>query len=228
MYNLGEQFKVGKNSIANPKSIVKGDKYRITLLSDSLLRLEYSENGIFEDRATEHVFNRKFEVPKFEVMEDASMITIVTEFYKVFYIKNTPFKGSRVNPASNLKVEFLENLEIKLETNIQSNKVFQAVTEIPDRIHIISSGVQIGEIKNNYIYPNHYLFSAYGKYFKNKCNLTINDERVLKYLKGEEIEANVPNGWGVITVEGYPLGGYKATNGKLKNHYPKGLRNICK
>lgn len=111
MYNLGEQFKVGKNSIANPKSIIKGDKYRITLLSDSLLRLEYSENGIFEDRATEHVFNRKFEVPKFEVMEDASMITIVTEFYKVFYIKNTPFKGSRVNPASNLKVEFLENLD---------------------------------------------------------------------------------------------------------------------
>ncbi len=124
--------------------------------------------------------------------------------------------------------EFLENLEIKLETNIQNNKVFQAVTEIPDKIHVISSGVQIGEIKNNYIYPNHYLFSAYGKYFKNKCNLTINDERVLKYLKGEEIEANVPNGWGVITVEGYPLGGYKATNGKLKNHYPKGLRNICK
>lgn len=111
MYNLGEQFKVGRNSLANPKSIIKGDKYRITVLTERLLRFEYSENGVFEDRATEHVLNRKFDVPKFQVMEDSRMITIVTEYFKVFYIKNTPFKGTRVNPASNLKVEFLENLD---------------------------------------------------------------------------------------------------------------------
>lgn len=46
-------------------------------------------------------------------------------------------------------------------------------------------------------------------------------------MKGEEIIADVPNGWGVLMVDGYPIGGYKATNGKLKNHYPKGLRNVC-
>ena len=52
-------------------------------------------------------------------------------------------------------------------------------------------------------------------------------KRVLKYLRGEEIEADVLNGYGVLMVNGYPLGGYKAVNGKLKNHYPKGLRNVC-
>ena len=56
MYNLGEQFKVGKNSVANEKSIIKGEKYRITVLTERLLRLEYNENGVFEDRATEIVF----------------------------------------------------------------------------------------------------------------------------------------------------------------------------
>lgn len=111
MYNLGEQFKVGKNSLANPKSIIKGDKYRITILTSRLIRFEYNESGIFEDRATENIFNRRFEVPKFDVMEDASMITIVGDLFKIFYIKNTSFRGTRVNPVSNLKVEFLENDE---------------------------------------------------------------------------------------------------------------------
>ena len=111
MYNLGEQFKVGKNSFANPKSIVKGDKYRFTVLTDSLIRLEYNSDGVFEDRASENVFNRKLDVPKFEVMEDARVLTIMTDYFKLFYVKNAPFKGSKVAPASSLKVEFLENVD---------------------------------------------------------------------------------------------------------------------
>ena len=109
MYNLGEQFIVGKKSLANPKSIIKGDKYRITILTSSLIRFEYSDNGVFEDRATENVFNRYFDVPKYEVMEDASMLTVSTDVFKIFYIKNAHFKGTRVNPVCNLKVEFLES-----------------------------------------------------------------------------------------------------------------------
>ena len=111
MYNLGEQFKVGKNSVANPKSVLKGDKYRITVLTERLVRLEYSENGVFEDRASEHIFNRRLDIPKFEVMEDARMLTIVTDYFKLYYIKNSPFKGNRISPASSLKVEFLENVD---------------------------------------------------------------------------------------------------------------------
>lgn len=111
MYNLGEQFKVGKNSVANPKSVVKGDKYRITVLTERLLRLEYDENGIFEDRATEIVFNRKLDIPKFDVMEDANLLTIVTEYFKLYYIKNAPFKSGTFSSSNNLKVELLENLD---------------------------------------------------------------------------------------------------------------------
>lgn len=111
MYNLGEQFKVGKNSLANPKSVIKGDKYRFTILTERLLRLEYSEDGIFEDRATENIFNRNLDIPKFEVMEDPRMLTVVTDYFKLYYVKNASFKGSKVSPASNLKVEFLENID---------------------------------------------------------------------------------------------------------------------
>lgn len=123
---------------------------------------------------------------------------------------------------------FMKNLNIKLDIRIEHNKLFVPVSNIPENVHIISSGVQIGELKGNYILPNHYLFNAYGNYFKNKCNLNVNDERIKKYLNGEEIEADASDGWGVIMVDNYPLGGYKKSNNKLKNHYPKGLRNICK
>ena len=111
MYNLGEQFKIGKNSVANSKSVVKGDKYRFTVLTERLIRLEYSSDGVFEDRATERVFNRFMDIPKFDVMEDARVLTITTDYFKLFYVKNSSFKGSKVSPANNLKVEFLENID---------------------------------------------------------------------------------------------------------------------
>ena len=40
--------------------MITGDKYRITVLTDRLIRLEYSENGKFEDRKSFAVVNRDF------------------------------------------------------------------------------------------------------------------------------------------------------------------------
>ena len=39
-------------SKALDEQIIKGEKYRFTVLSDILIRMEYSETGIFEDRPT--------------------------------------------------------------------------------------------------------------------------------------------------------------------------------
>lgn len=108
MYNLGQQFQIGRNATANPKSIIKGNKYRITVITEKLIRFEYNEDGIFEDRATEQVINRNFSLPKFQVMEDAKTLTVVTKFLKIYYIKESHFKGSRVNPTSNLRVDLLD------------------------------------------------------------------------------------------------------------------------
>ena len=49
----------------------------------------------------------------------------------------------------------------------------------------------------------------------------------MKYLRGEEIDApsDTDNGWCVISYRGASLGGGKISGGKIKNHYPKGLRN---
>ena len=91
---------------------------------------------------------------------------------------------------------------------------------------VFLAGVLLGEIRKGFILPSHQFFSAYGKYFKRKIELSENEDLLYKYLDGEEIDANgCQNGYAVITFMGAPVGGVKVSAGRAKNHYPKGLRN---
>ncbi len=87
-----------------------------------------------------------------------------------------------------------------------------------------SCGVTIGEIRKNYIQPHHQFFMAMGKDFKRKIELTAESDEIKKYLHGEEFNTDCANGWAVVLVDGYTVGGVKVSNGRAKNHYPKGLR----
>ena len=96
---------------------------------------------------------------------------------------------------------------------------------IPQR-SVFMPGVVIGEIQKNLLKPHHQLFSAYGTEMKNQLHLCKSDPRVEKYLRGEEIDCDSNlSGWCSIIYEGASLGGGKISNGRVKNHYPKGLRN---
>ncbi len=44
------------------------------------------------------------------------------------------------------------------------------------------------------------------------------------YLRGETLPAPAVRGWHIVTFRGLPLGWGKASDGVMKNHYPKGLR----
>jgi NOL1/NOP2/fmu family ribosome biogenesis protein len=91
---------------------------------------------------------------------------------------------------------------------------------------VFMPGIMLGEVKKGNFFPHHQFFSAYGTRFIRQENLTRDDARTEKYLRGEEIDAKTKdNGWCSITYEGTSLGGGKISNGKIKNHYPKGLRN---
>ena len=87
-----------------------------------------------------------------------------------------------------------------------------------------SCGVTIGEIRKNYIQPHHQFFMAMGDDFKRKIELSAESDEIKKYLHGEEFNTDCPNGWAVVLVDGCTVGGVKVSNGKAKNHYPKGLR----
>lgn len=100
------------------------------------------------------------------------------------------------------------------------------ISLVKKNIRYVSIGVKLGEEIKNRFEPDHYLFSAFGKFFKTKLNLNLKDERVLKYLKGETFDVDLCDGYGSVLVENCALGGFKISKGKFKNHYPKGLRNL--
>ncbi|MBR5473338.1 MAG: RNA methyltransferase [Clostridia bacterium] len=144
---------------------------------------------------------------------------------KIFPLVTKNVKKAKIDPVL---IDFLQNtLENYNENDIYlygDTPVFYSGDIEIKRGNAFMCGVTIGEIKKNYVLPHHQLFMAYGNDFKRKIDLTPDSDDIIKYLHGEEIKADCPNGWAVVTVCGVPLGGAKVSNGVAKNHYPKGLR----
>lgn len=106
---MNDYLKINKEKlISNDKAVFKGSKYRITILSEILIRLEYDEAGIFMDQATELVSNRKFPLPDFDVQEDDRVLVITTKYFRLQYMKNKPFYASSFAPDANLRIMLLD------------------------------------------------------------------------------------------------------------------------
>lgn len=92
-------------------------------------------------------------------------------------------------------------------------------------LKIVRSGWHLGTVKKNRLEPSHALALALQpQQVQRVHNFAADDPQVLQYLKGETLHTSGPNGWTLITVDGYSLGWGKQVDGQLKNHYPKGLR----
>ena len=48
-----EGYKLNSKPVCSKGSVISGEKYRFTVLTPALIRLEYNESGKFEDRATQ-------------------------------------------------------------------------------------------------------------------------------------------------------------------------------
>lgn len=130
--------------------------------------------------------------------------------------------------------EFLD--DILVENNVKNievvNDVIYSLPFEKERLTdftslgLIRAGVKVGEIKKGRIEPSHHFFSTLRKSeVKNVANLSLTDERLLKFLHGEEVDIDKDiKGYTLVCVEGISLSFGKASNGKLKNKYPKGLR----
>lgn len=91
---MDKLYSVEASPIAKSEAIVQGDKYRFTILTSRMIRVEYQEDGIFEDRPTQIVLNRDFEVPEFKVLDFEDELEIITKHVHVFYSKEKPSKNS--------------------------------------------------------------------------------------------------------------------------------------
>ena len=57
-------------------AVIQGVGYRITVLTDRLLRLEYEPGNHFRDGATQTVINREFSLPEFTVRDLSGRLCI--------------------------------------------------------------------------------------------------------------------------------------------------------
>lgn len=95
-----------------------------------------------------------------------------------------------------------------------------------DKITPIRNGLLLGEVYKGRFYPSAHLISSLKfENLKKVINFSINDERLIRYLKGETIE-NLENlnGFVGMCVDGFTLGWGKAEGHIIKNYFPRGWR----
>ncbi len=90
---------------------------------------------------------------------------------------------------------------------------------------VLRAGVELGELRGRRIEPSHGLFiSRSGKACRRVLDFSPEDPALLAFLRGEEIDCG-ETGYTAVCVNGVTTGFGKASGGRLKNRYPKGLRN---
>ncbi|MFA9378071.1 MAG: RsmF rRNA methyltransferase first C-terminal domain-containing protein [Lachnotalea sp.] len=130
---------------------------------------------------------------------------------------------------------FLQNINMDLvrsSIEVKEQRVYYIPSIIPvmKGIRFLRTGLLLGEIKKNRFEPSQALAMSLSlKDFVSTINISVDDIRVIKYLKGEtldvsDIEVSNKSGWQLVCVDKYPLGWGKLTNGTLKNKYYAGWR----
>ena len=128
--------------------------------------------------------------------------------------------------------EFLKNIKIDFKENrleCVDNRVYYLPEDIVlmKGLRFLRTGLYLGDIKKNRFEPSQALASSLKIDEYNKViNLPKEDPNVIRYLKGETIEAGegFTSGWNLVCVDGFPLGWGKLTGTVLKNKYLPGWR----
>ena len=99
--------------------------------------------------------------------------------------------------------------------------------DLPDcnGLGVLSAGIAVATVCKNRLEPAHGVYIAScSENCRQRLDLSPSDTRLTAFLRGEVIDCEEQNGWTAVCVAGIPVGFGKASNGKLKNRYPKGLR----
>ena len=138
--------------------------------------------------------------------------------------KNTPqISLAKDFLKENFKTDFSESLGY---FHSFGEKVYYSPFTPPlEKLGVVRNGLFLGSAKNGRFVPSHALYSAVGQESYKTVDFTSDSAEIKRFLHGEEIECQETlKGFVAVLVDGIPLGFGKASNGRLKNHYPKGLR----
>lgn len=170
------------NPKANDQAMIQGDTYRFTVLTEKLIRIEYSDHGIFEDRATQSIINRVFSVPEFEVIRKKESLEIITRYFHLYYSYGPFSKSSlRIDVKNNYSayanrwyygdapktlkgtartLDFIDG-EVDLEEGIHSTNGFSIIDDSNSCILVEEETIEPRPQKQIDLY-----FFAYGRNYK--------------------------------------------------------------
>ena len=86
-----------ENPIARPEATVVCGNARFTVLTSRLIRMEWAQDGVFEDRATLAVTNRNLDVPAFKTTRTRNGVTIRTADLTLRYTGPAQFNGRNLS-----------------------------------------------------------------------------------------------------------------------------------
>lgn len=95
-------YQIETAPVADQESVITRDSVRFSVLTEQMIRLEYSPDGVFEDQATQTVLNRRFEPVSFKLLESEDELQIITSAFHLVYVK-----GEEGFTANNLYIEML-------------------------------------------------------------------------------------------------------------------------
>jgi NOL1/NOP2/fmu family ribosome biogenesis protein len=107
------------------------------------------------------------------------------------------------------------------------DQLYLAPEGLPDlgSLRVVRLGLWLGTLKPGRFEPAHALALALMRE-EVRQSVALTGDDVLRYLHGEalRLDASGPDGWTLITVDGWPLGWGRRVAEVIKNFYPKGLR----
>ena len=142
-----------------------------------------------------------------------------------------PFFGRTPKETAELAQDLYEALfsdELTAPVAMAGDSVLLLPRELPrlDGLGVLRAGVELGELRGKRIEPAHGLFMSRAKEAcRRALDFVPDDPNLLAFLRGEEIDCP-EQGYTAVCVNGVVTGFGKASNGRLKNRYPKGLRNF--
>ncbi len=145
--------------------------------------------------------------------------------------------GSIVTPSKTKLPEVLEQFLDKLKMPVNREEIVidrERVYVIPKAagsllgLRKLRGGLLLGELKKDRFEPSQALAMALkGNEYPDVIRLSVDDDNVIRYLKGETIEVDNPDnikGWCLVCVGAYPLGWGKISGTTVKNKYLAGWR----
>lgn len=211
---------------------------------------EWSENGIEEVERTFRLWPHKLngEGHYVAVLKKKGVLNIESKLSEeeIDFKKKKVKKIKKEVMTKEQQKYFEEFLECSVSETVKEwlskgryirfgEMLYNIPKEMPnlDGIHVLRSGLCLGEFKKNRFEPSHALAVALDTTeVLSYVDISSDDERVIGYYKGETIFTNENDdlshlekkGWCLVCVDGYSAGWGKIAGAQIKNHYPKGLR----